>query len=63
MAQPQDSHRIKLNIICIRSRDCYKVNVPIFWLATLGGSWYRDIHYALLGGSISSLRDQKLLRR
>ena len=45
IGQLQDSYRIKSNVICMRSRDCSKVNVPRLWLATLGGSQHRDVHY------------------
>jgi hypothetical protein len=40
-----DSCRIKSNTICIQSRDCSKVKVPMIWLATPGGSLHRDVRY------------------
>ena len=38
VAQPQDSYRIKPNIMCMQNRNCSEMSVVRFWLATLGGS-------------------------
>ena len=68
MAKPQDSHRIKQMQMCVRSQDCSKVKVYMIWLATEGGSRYRDGRYFIhnqpvrLEKSTTSTRDAKSCR-